>query len=64
MVETYVDEEATEGDPVEVEGEPWSSWSDSGGDLALVRRQGGVTTLVVGHDVPQDDLVAFTASLR
>jgi hypothetical protein len=64
MVETYVDEEATKGEPVQVGGEPWSSYTDSGGDLALVRRQGGVTTLVVGHDVPRDDLVAFAASLR
>jgi hypothetical protein len=64
MVETYVDAQATEGAPVQVEGEPWSTYSDSGGDLALVRRQGGVTTLVVGHDVSREELVAFTASLR
>ena len=64
MVQTYVDPEAVKGDPVRVAGERWSTYSDSGGDLALVRRQGNVTTLVVGHEVPRDDLVAFTASLR
>ncbi len=64
MVKTYVDPDAAEGAPARVGGEPWSTYSDPGGDLALVRRQDGVTTLVVGHEVPQDDLVAFTASLR
>ena len=43
---------------------PWTTYTDSGGDLALVRRAEGTTTLVVGHEVPQGDLVAFAASLR
>ena len=42
----------------------WATYSDGGGDRALVRRDSGTTTLVVGHDVPQDELVAYAASLR
>ena len=64
MVETHVDAEAVPGDPVSVAGEDWSTWTDDGGDLALVREQGGATTLVVGHEVPSEDLVAFVDSLR
>ena len=63
MVAEHVDEESTRGKPVDVEGVRWSTYTDAGGDLALVRRQGGTTTLVVGHDVPQDELVSYTASL-
>jgi hypothetical protein len=64
MVKTHVDPDAEKGEPVSVDGVPWTSYTDSGGDLALVRRAGGTTTLVVGHEVPQGDLVAFAASLR
>lgn len=64
MVETHVDPDAEKGEPVSVDGVPWTSYTDSGGDLALVRRAEGTTTLVVGHEVPQGDLVAFAASLR
>ncbi len=64
MVERYVDEAATRGEPVDVAGRPWATYSDSGGDLALVRRAGRTTTLVVGHDVPRSDLVSYVASLR
>ncbi len=31
----------------------WQTWSDEGGDLALVRETAGTTTLVVGHLVPE-----------
>lgn len=48
MVEEHVDEGAVAGDPVEVDGETWASYTDAGGDLALVRRAGGSTVLVVG----------------
>jgi len=64
LVEEHVDEEARRGDPVTVAGERWATWTDEGGDLALVRRGEDVTTLVVGHEVPLEQLVAFTASLR
>lgn len=64
MLETHVDPETTPGDPVLVDGEQWSTWTDAGGDLALVREGDGVTTLVVGHEVPTEDLVDFVESLR
>lgn len=64
MVESHVDENATRGDVVSVDGAEWSTWSDDGGDLALVREESGTTTLVVGHNVPVAELEAFVASLR
>lgn len=64
MVERYVDEAASRGGPVEVAGRPWATYSDPGGDLALVRRAGGTTTLVVGNGVPRADLVSYAGSLR
>ncbi|MGZ4494708.1 MAG: DUF4245 domain-containing protein [Nocardioides sp.] len=64
MVHAYVDKAATRGGRVDVAGTPWTSWTDSGGDLALVRTRGRTTTLVVGHVVPRAALVSFAASLR
>lgn len=64
MVAEYVDEEAIRGEPVDVAGVSWATYTDSGGDLALVRRAGRTTTLVVGHEVPRSELLAYTASLR
>lgn len=64
MVRTYVDRAATRGRSLDVAGTPWSTYTDSGGDRALVRRAGRTTTLVVGHDVPVSELVSYTASLR
>jgi hypothetical protein len=64
MVAAFVDDRATRGSTVDVSGRPWRTWTDSGGDLALVRRSAGVTTLVVGHEVPRSTLVSYTASLR
>jgi len=64
MVETHVDAEARPAGSVTVGGERWRTWSDGGGDLALVRREADTTTLVVGNDVPREQLVAFAASLR
>jgi hypothetical protein len=37
LAEQYVDEEAVRGDDVTVAGESWQSWTDPGGDYALVR---------------------------
>jgi uncharacterized protein DUF4245 len=64
MLETHVDATTNEGEPVLVDGVRWSTYTDSGGDLALVRRVAGTTTLVVGHEVPESDLTDFAASLR
>ena len=59
-----VDGSTTKGTPVLVDGKPWATYTDTGGDLCLVRRHGRTTTLVVGHDVPTPALVSYTASLR
>jgi hypothetical protein len=64
MVEEHVDPDAVEGEPVDVAGQDWATWSDSGGDLALVRETDGTTTLVVGHEVPEAALADFAARLR
>jgi Protein of unknown function (DUF4245) len=64
LVDKYVDDAATRGRPVDVAGRPWATYTDADGDLALVRRVGRTTTLVVGHDVPRSDLVSYTAGLR
>jgi uncharacterized protein DUF4245 len=64
MVEEYVDETARRHAPTDVAGRPWSTYTDDGGDLALVRHDDASTTLVVGHDVPRADLVSYAASLR
>jgi hypothetical protein len=64
LVKEYVDESAHRGEPVDVAGRPWTSYTDDGGDLALVRRSGRTTTVVVGDRVPQTTLAAYAASLR
>jgi hypothetical protein len=63
MVEDYVDETAVRGEPVEAAGETWRTWTDEGGDTALTRVEGRVTTLVVGT-ADQDVLVEYVESLR
>jgi hypothetical protein len=63
MVETYVDPAARRGGVVQVDGKPWRSWSDSGGDVALTRVRADVTTLVVSS-AGQRVLVDFVESLR
>ena len=37
LVEQYVDTAAVRGTDVTVGGQPWQTWTDSGGDYALVR---------------------------
>jgi hypothetical protein len=64
MVSAYVDGAAYRRAPVRVGARTWATYTDSGGDLALVRRVGRTTTLVVGHEVPQATLVRYVASLR
>jgi hypothetical protein len=63
LVEEHVDENATEGSPVTIDGDEWQSWTDEGGDTALVRETDAVTTLVVGT-VDQETLVEFVHTLR
>ncbi|MEO5709625.1 MAG: DUF4245 domain-containing protein [Nocardioidaceae bacterium] len=64
FVEKYVDEKASRTGSVEVAGRRWTTYTDSGGDLALVRSDGGAATLVVGHDVSRSTLEGYVAGLR
>jgi len=63
MVAEFVDEDAVAGGEVTVAGATWRAYSDAGGDQALVRREGGLTTLVVGT-ISHDELVAYVGTLR
>jgi hypothetical protein len=63
MVEDFVDEEAEQGEDVVIDGKTWESWSDSGGDTALVREGDDITTLVVGTASPEL-LQRFVRTLR
>lgn len=63
MVERYVDSEAVQGEPVDIDGVTWRTWTDEGGDTALTRVEDGVTTLVVGTP-GEDVLVDLVRSLR
>ncbi len=64
MVRAYVAPHPRPGRPATVGGDTWATWTDQRGDLALVRRAGNTTTLVIGHDVPRARLAAYVASLR
>lgn len=64
MVRTHVDRRAERAGGVTIAGDRWTRWTDDGGDVALVRRSAGTTSLVVGHDVPHNELQSFVASLR
>lgn len=66
LLETYVDEETRPGDPVEVSGEfagEWDSYTDEGGDRALVLDR-NEDFLVVYGSAPMADLVEFASSLE
>ena len=66
LLETYVDEETEAGDAVEVTGEfagDWDSYTDEGGDRALVLDR-NEDFLVVYGSASMDDLVEFASSLK
>ncbi len=63
MVAEFVDPEAVAGPEVEIAGTTWRAFSDAGGDRAVARREGGLTTLVVGT-VSQEQLVSYVETLR
>ncbi len=62
MVMKYVDEQTTKTADVTIDGKRWTSWGDGQGDVALARRDGALTTLVVGP-VEQEVLVDYVKSL-
>jgi len=63
MVDEFVDDDAEKGEQVEVAGKTWDTYTDDGGDRALVRREDGLTILVVGT-LSEDELNAYVESLR
>ena len=65
LLETYVDEDATEGETVTVDGAivpEWQEWSDTGGDHAYAASIGDYEILVYGP-APTDDLLTIVRSL-
>ncbi len=65
LVGTYVGGDATEGDPVRIEGTvapEWQTFSDPGGDHAFAAELGEETVLVYGS-APVDELQGLVESL-
>lgn len=65
LVRTYVGTDATEGDPVTLEGEitsQWQTFTDPGGDTAFATEVGDETVLVWGS-APAEDLESLVATL-
>ena len=61
LVETYVDEDASEGDEVRVDSavsETWQTWSDDGGDHGYSAEVGDDAVLVYGS-APAADIEAY-----
>ena len=65
MLETYVDDDAVEGDTVSVDSSvapEWQEWSDAGGDHAYSATVGETEVLVYGS-APTEDLLTIVRSL-
>lgn len=67
LAQQYVDEAAVRGSDVTVAGESWQTWTDAGGDYALVRpvALGGrpYETVLVGGSGAREDIRTFAATL-
>ncbi|WP_183408232.1 DUF4245 family protein [Nocardioides pocheonensis] len=67
LVTQYVDEAAVRGKDVEVGGQTWQSWSDAGGDHALVRSVEAAgrpyESVLVGGSADAATVARFTGSL-
>jgi hypothetical protein len=62
LLETYVDEAPTEGDPVTIAGQEWEAWSDDGGDRGYLGEVDGQQVLVYGSE-SAETLQSLAASL-
>ena len=65
LVETYVDEDASEGDEVRVDSavsDTWQTWSDDGGDHGYSAEVGDDVVLVYGS-APAADIEAYLGLL-
>ncbi|MGO4255950.1 DUF4245 family protein [Marmoricola sp. RAF53] len=67
VVKQYVDENAVRGDDVEVGGNTWQTWTDAGGDYALVRTatapDGEQQRVIVYGSAPNAEIRDLAASL-
>jgi len=68
LVERVVDENATQGPEVTINGRTWRSWTDSGGDYAVsieVEVVGGRSeSVLVAGSASDEEIREFAASLR
>ena len=62
LLETYVDEDPEELDPVDIAGRPWEAWRDGDGDVGYVGEVDGQQVLVYGS-APAEDLRDLAGSL-
>lgn len=65
LVETNIDDDATEGDPLSLDsalGSEWQTWTDEGGDTGYSIEYGDQTVLVYGS-APAADLQDFIGLL-
>jgi hypothetical protein len=67
LVEKNIDANATKGAAVEVNGLKWQTWTDSGGDYALVHtfegQDGNQENVLVYGSAPDAEIRAFAATL-
>jgi len=66
LVELNIDEDAVEGDPLELDsavGSTWQTWTDEGGDTGYSIEYGDQTVLVYGS-APAGDLQEFIGLLE
>jgi hypothetical protein len=67
LADQYVDTDAVRGPDVTVAGETWQTWTDAGGDYAIVRSVPvdglPAESVLVGGSAPEATIRKFTASL-
>ena len=67
LVEQFVDANATQGEDVQIDGNDWQTWTDGGGDYALVLTlespEGHPESVLVGGSAPDREIRDFAATL-
>lgn len=67
VVQQFVDENAVQGKDVTVDGTTWQTWTDSGGDYALIRTvaapDGEQQRVLVYGSAPDQDIRDYAGSL-
>lgn len=67
LVEEHVDEDAEQGDEIEIAGETWQVWTDRSGDYAVTRELdepvGGTGALLVVGDAEESEVRDLAGSL-